>query len=169
MTGAHLHLLVNHAPIFGAIFALALLVASYVYAPDVLRHTALVVLVATGIAGAAAKWTGDPAEEAIHGFPGVQRAVIHEHESMADKAFIAAALAGVLAAGALLKWRRAPLPGGVAGGALIAAAIVSGAMGYTGLLGGRVRHTEVRPDATAADAMAIEPARQRPPAAAPAP
>jgi hypothetical protein len=28
-TGAHLHLLVNHAPIFGSLFALALLIASY--------------------------------------------------------------------------------------------------------------------------------------------
>jgi hypothetical protein len=36
-------------------------------------------------------------------------------------------------------------------------------MAYTGLLGGRVRHTEVRPGATPADAAAIEPPRQRPP------
>jgi len=34
---------------------------------------------------------------------------------------------------------------------------------YTGLLGGQIRHTEVRPGATKADAMTIEPPPQRRP------
>ena len=41
-TGLHLHLLVNHAPILGAFFALGLLVASFRWAPDVLRRAAAV-------------------------------------------------------------------------------------------------------------------------------
>ena len=82
MSGVHLHLLVNHLPILGALFALALLAASFVWAPDVLRRTALVVLVGVGLAGAAANFTGEPAEDAIRGFPGVRRAVIHDHEEM---------------------------------------------------------------------------------------
>ena len=86
-SGAHLHLLVNHAPIFGSLFAFALLVASYFTSADVLRKTALVVLVATAIAGAAADLSGDAAEDAIRGFPGVKREVIHAHEDMADKAY----------------------------------------------------------------------------------
>lgn len=159
MTGAHLHLLVNHAPIFGALFALALLAASFIWSPDVLRRTALVVLIGTGLAAAAADYTGDPAEDAIRGFPGVRRAVIHEHEEMGDNSYIAAAVVGVLSLGALWRWRRAPLPRGVAAGSLVAAAVVSGMMVYTGLLGGRVRHTEVRPGATPADATVIEPRR----------
>ena len=32
--GAHAHLLVNHFPILGLLFAMALLVASYMFAPD---------------------------------------------------------------------------------------------------------------------------------------
>jgi hypothetical protein len=164
-TGVHLHLLVNHAPIFGALFALALLAASFIWAPDVLRRTALVVLIGTGIAGFVADQTGDPAEDAIRGFPGVKRDVIHEHEELGEKAFIAASVVGVLAIGALFRWRRTPIPQGVAVGALVGAAVVSGLMAYTGLLGGYVRHTEVRPGATAADATTIEPRRARPPGA----
>jgi hypothetical protein len=164
-TGVHLHLLVNHAPIFGALFALALLAASFIWAPDVLRRTALVVLIGTGIAGFVADQTGDPAEDAIRGFPGVKRDVIHEHEELGEKAFIAASVVGVLAIGALFRWRRTPIPQGVAVGALAGAAVVSGLMAYTGLLGGYVRHTEVRPGATAADATTIEPRRARPPGA----
>jgi hypothetical protein len=159
MSGVHIHLLVNHAPILGALFALALLAASFVWAPDTLRRTALVVLVGVGLAGAAANYSGEPAEDAIRGFPGVQRALIHDHEEMGEVSFYAAAALGVLALGALLRWRRAPVPPVAALGALAGAAVVSGMMAYTGLLGGRVRHSEVRSGATAADAMTVEPRR----------
>ena len=161
-SGVHLHLLVNHAPLFGALFALALLAASFLWAPEVLRRTALVLLVFTAFAGAAADLTGEPAEDAIRGFPGVKRDVIHEHEEMAEKSYIAAIVVGVLALGALVRWRHAPIPRGGALGSLVGAAVVSGMMAYTALLGGRVRHTEVRPGATDADATTIEPRRPRP-------
>jgi hypothetical protein len=159
MPGAHLHLLINHAPLFGALFALALLVASFIWAPDVLRRTALVVLVATAVTAVAADLSGDPAEHAIVGFPGVRRDVIHEHEEFADKSYIVSAIIGVLALATLFRWRRRPVSSGVALGALAGAAVVSGMMAWTALLGGRVRHTEVRPGATAIDATTIEPRR----------
>jgi hypothetical protein len=82
---------------------------------------------------------------------------------MADKAYILAAILGVAAAGAVVRWRRRPVPGGAAVVMLLATAFVGGAMVYTGLLGGRIRHTEIRPGAVKADAMTIEPPRQRRP------
>jgi hypothetical protein len=158
-SGVHLHLLANHAPILGALFALALLVTSLFVAPDVLRRTAFVVLVGTALAAVAADLTGEPAEDAIRGLPGVQRALIHEHEELGEKAFILASALGVLALGALIRWRRAPVPRSATYVALGGAVIVSGLMAYAGLLGGRIRHTEVRPGATQADAMTVEPPR----------
>jgi hypothetical protein len=121
-------------------------------------------LIGTALAGTAAKFTGESAEDAIRRFPGVVREVIHDHEETADVAFIAAGIVGVLAQGALARWRRVPVPRGATVVMLIATAVVAGSMVYTGLLGGRVRHTEVRPGATAADAAIVEPVRQRPPA-----
>jgi len=162
ISGAHVHLLVNHAPIFGALFGLALLGASFVWAPDVLRRASFVVLIGTAIASGVADVSGDPAEDAIRGFPGVQRALIHTHEGFAEKSFIVAGIVGFLALVALIKWRRGIIPRGVSAGMLVAAAIVSGMMVYTGLLGGRIRHSEVRPGATPADATTIEPPRARP-------
>jgi uncharacterized membrane protein len=161
-SGAHLHLIVNHAPIFGSLFALALLVASYFAASDVLRRTAFVVLIGTAIAGVAADLTGDPAKDAIRGFPGIRREVIQDHEEMGDKAYLVGGLVGVLALGALVRWRRKPVPGNATVVMLVGTVAVSGLMIYTGLLGGQVRHTEVRPGAVKADAMTIEPPRQRP-------
>src|SRR6476659_6025581 len=103
ISGAHLHLLVNHAPLFGALFALALLAASFIWAPEVLRRTALVVLLCTGIAGWVSDLTGDPAEDAIRGFPGVRREVIHEHEEFGEKSWIASGIVGLFALGALIR------------------------------------------------------------------
>jgi uncharacterized membrane protein len=168
-TGAHFHLLVNHAPIFGSLFAFVLFLASYLFYPEVLRRVALVVLIATAIAGAGADLSGDAAEEAIKGMPGVRRDDIHAHEQMADKAYILGDILGVLALGALIRWRRRPMPPVASLVTLLATAFVGGAFVYTGLLGGRIRHTEIRPGATKADAITIEPPRQRgePPPPAP--
>jgi hypothetical protein len=162
-SGAHLHLLVNHAPIFGSLFALLLLIASYFTSADVLRRTAFVVLVATALAGAAADLSGDAAEEAVKGLPGVRHDDIEAHSQMGDRAYILGGVLGVLALGALVRFRRRPIPASATLVAVLATAFVGGAMMYTGLLGGRVRHTEVRPGATAADAITIEPPRQRRP------
>lgn len=168
-SGAHLHLLVNHAPIFLSIFACALFILSYFAAPQAMRRTALVVLVFAAIAGVLADKTGEPAEDAIRGYPGVQRKLIHDHEEMAEKAYYLAAALGVLAVGGIVVWRKKPVPAGVNAGMILASAFVSGAMIYTGLLGGRIRHTEIRPGAVKADALTIEPPRRRPPPAQPQP
>ncbi len=160
-SGAHLHLLVNHIPILGAFFALGLLLASYRFAGDVLRRTAFVFLIGTALAAAAADLSGDPAADAIEHFPGVRRDVVHEHEELAEKAYIAAGIVGVLALGALVRFRRTPVPGGATLVLLAGTVLVSGLMAYTGLLGGRVRHTEVRPGAMAGDAVKIEESRER--------
>lgn len=163
MTGTHLHLLVNHLPIIGAFFALTLLAASMMYGRDVLQRTALVVLIFVGISATAAKFTGDPAEDGVRGKPGVTRAAIHEHEEMADKAFLVAAALGLFSVGALIRFRSSPLPRAAVMTALAGTAVVCGLMAYTGLLGGQIRHTEVRPGATEADAILIEPPRVRRP------
>lgn len=163
MSGTHLHLLVNHVPIIGAFFALALLLVSFRYGREVLQRTALVLLMVVGIASGVAKLTGDPAEDGVRGMPGVTRAAIHEHEEMADKAFIAAVALGLFSTAALVRWRKSLMPQGAVLTAVAGTIVVSGLMAYTGLLGGQIRHTEVRTGARAADAILIEPPRVRRP------
>lgn len=98
---------------------------------------------------------------AIRGLPGVVRQRTLAHEDMAEQAFLIGDLVAVLAIISLLKWRREPVPTRVAGGMLLVSAWMMGAMFYTALLGGRVRHTEVRPGAKPADAALLEPTRER--------
>jgi len=163
ISGVHLHLLVNHVPILGSIFALLLLVASFLWPSDALRRAALGTLIVVAVFGIVADQSGEPAEDAIRGFPGVRREVIHEHEEMADKSYLVAGVLGLFAVVALVRWRRTTIPRGASVAALVGAVIVSGMMVYTGLLGGRVRHTELRPGATPTDATIIEPRPTRPP------
>jgi hypothetical protein len=156
MDGTHLHLLVNHLPILGAFGATVLLLVSLVYGRAVLERTALALLVVVAIAAGAAKFSGEPAEDAVRGLPGVTHDAVEEHAELGDNAFIAAAVLGVLSLGALIRWRQTPLPRAAAYGALGGALLLSGTMAYVGLEGGRIRHTEVRPGATKADASKIE-------------
>lgn len=74
---------------------------------------------------------------------------------------------GVLALGGAIYWAERPAPGSALIVMTLATAVATGAMMYTGLLGGRVRYTEVRLGAVEADAITIEPPRQRPPGAMP--
>ena len=162
--GPHLHLLVNHAPILGAYFAVALLAASLVTAAatgDVLRRTACFVLVGVALAAVTSNLSGGGAAGGVRGLPGVTRAAIHAHAQAADPAWISAAVVGVLALGALVRWRRTPVPRGATVAALALSLGVTGLMTYVGLLGGQIRHTEVRPGATPADAARVEPAPPR--------
>jgi uncharacterized membrane protein len=142
--GAHLHLLVNHVPILGVMFALGLLIASLFVARDVLGRTALVVLAGVAIGAALANFTGEPAEDAIRRLPEFSRSLVHDHEEAAEIALISSAILGVLAVIALVRWRRTPLPRAVIATGLAFTMVVSLLMGYTGLLGGRINHPEVR-------------------------
>ena len=160
MTGTHLHLIINHVPIFGAAFAAVLLLVSLRYGRAILQRTALALLVVVALGGTAAKYSGEPAEDGVRGMPGVTREAIKEHEELADKSFLAAAVLGVLALGVLVRWRTTEIPRSAALAALAGSLVVAGMMGFTGLLGGQIRHTEVRTGATAADALIIEAPRR---------
>jgi len=82
--GAQFHLLVNHLPVVGFIGVIgALAIAMVIRSMDVKRF----VLAATVIAGLSALapfWTGEPAEETIEHLPGVDKALIEEHEEAAE-------------------------------------------------------------------------------------
>lgn len=143
MNPAHLHLLVNHFPIVGTLLAVPLFALALPRARDRgvwLSATFLMAL--AGGSAAAAKLSGEGAEEQIEGMPGVNDAAIETHEERADIATIFAVLAGIgaVAAFGLGKKRE----GAVLVIAPLAAAIVSGGlMAWTGAAGGQIRHPEI--------------------------
>lgn len=144
MNAAHLHLLLNHVPVIGAIGILLLALVAWIRpSPDVLRTT---LLFAAGNAAAAlvVYLTADGAEDLVRRLPGVSRALIERHEDAALVATIAAAALGAAALAALLVYRTRTPPRWIARAMLLAAIIPVGLMGWTANLGGQIRHTEIR-------------------------
>jgi uncharacterized membrane protein len=140
----HLHLMVNHVPVLGVPFALALGAAGMLLRQDVLARAALVTLVLAGGAAWAAEWTGEEAEEIVEELPGVSHDRIHEHEEAGEKAKVGGLIVAGLALVLLVFGRGRELNRIAVAVVLLLAAMVAGWLAYTANLGGEIRHPEIR-------------------------
>jgi drug/metabolite transporter (DMT)-like permease len=146
-----MHLLLNHFPVIGTIIVIALLGAAIVWRNNSLAKTSLGLLAALGAIALMVYFTGEPAEESIEHLPGFSETITERHEEFALAATIALASIGTLALGALLRLRKREIPKWVTVSAFTLSLIAGGMMGYTAMLGGQIRHTEVRPGAVVVD------------------
>lgn len=147
MNATHLHLLLNHLPILGSFFGLALLAAGTVSHGGQLWLTraALAFFIVVGVSAVPANLTGEPAEHQVIKLPGVTRHAIHEHEEAAESALIAAGLLGAVALGALLlQQRNHPATRRALWAVWALALITAGLMARTGYQGGLIRRPELR-------------------------
>ena len=150
MNDAHLHLLVNHVPILGTLFALLLGAYGAVRQQPAVVRAAFLALIVSGIGGYVAQETGEGAEEIVEEL-GIDHRMIHEHEEAAEWATWAGLGLAAVALGVLMWRRREPEVGTIPTvGVLVFAAVVFAMMARVGNLGGEIRHTEVRDGATAA-------------------
>ncbi|MBI3790966.1 MAG: hypothetical protein HY275_08815 [Gemmatimonadetes bacterium] len=145
MNGAQIHLALNHLPVIGTLIATLLLAAALVVKSGAVRRAALLLFAAAGLAAGAAFLTGEPAEDVAENLPGVQKAMIHDHEEAAEAALIGTAIIAVLALGAVLVERRRTVPRWVAVAILVGGVGASGGMAWAAHLGGLIRHPELRP------------------------
>lgn len=145
MNGAHMHLLVNHLPVIGSIFAILLLIWASIRKDTEIARAALGLFVIAAITGLAAYFTGEPAEHIAEEISGVSRSAIHAHEESAELATVLLGGYGVFAFGMLLYLRKraAAFPGKLVTLALILAFVPAGAMGWTANQGGKIRHPEI--------------------------
>ena len=146
MSGAHLHLLVNHLPIVGAFLAIPLLGLAVLLRRDRgMLRASVVVLVLSASGAGIALGTGEPAEEQVEDLPGISAPAIHTHEERAEAAAGLSVLAAVVGAGALLlAERRGQAPPLPLAAAVAAALLSAGAMAWTGASGGVIHHEELR-------------------------
>lgn len=149
MSSAHLHLMLNHVPVIGAVFGILLLGIAVLRRSDEIGKVALGLFGLLGAVSVVVFLTGEPAEDLVEKLPGFSETITEQHEEVALVATIAMAGLGALALAALVAFRRRALPRWVISAGLAASVAVGALMGYTAYLGGQVRHTEVRPGATA--------------------
>lgn len=145
MNQAHLHLLVNHVPIVGSLFAAALLGAGLVQKNAVLTRAGLVAVLAAGLLCLPAQLTGAGAAQIAQELPRVSRALIQAHAAAAELGFWVLESAAALALfGLLLMKNASPRARLLAWVALAAGALSFALLARAGSLGGLIRHTEIR-------------------------
>ncbi len=154
MSLVHLHLMLNHAPVIGVVFAALLLSIAVLRHSDELTKVAFGFLVLLGGATALVFATGGPAEQAIEKLPTFSREITERHEDAAVAATAVMVAIGVFALIALVVYRRRPVARRVTVTAVVAVFAAIGVVGYVANLGGQIRHTEIRAGAGAGAASA---------------
>jgi uncharacterized membrane protein len=143
MNAAYVHLTLNHIPVLGVPFALALLAAAVFRRNETLRRAGWVTLVAVALLALPVYFSGEGAEEIVEHEPGVSHDNIEEHEEIALVAIIGMEALGLLAlAGLVLSRRAAGAPSWMGPGSLLLALAVAGLMGLTAYRGGKINHPE---------------------------
>ena len=145
MSPTHLHLLINHLPLFGSVIAVVLLAWALVARSRDLTRAGLILTVVCGIAAFLAVQTGDRAKDQVEQLPWYDKELVEEHEEAADKAQIIMGLAGVAALVGLIRMRGGRSVRLESGLALALVTFGGMAAGWTALEGGKIRHEEVRP------------------------
>ena len=144
MDFTHLHLLLNHVPVIGAVLGVLLLSVALLRRSDELGKAALGLFALLAAAALVVFLTGEPAEELVEKLPGFSHAITERHEDAARVAMIAMGLTGAFCLIALVVIRKRPLARWVTPVALVVSLGTAGVMGYTANLGGQIRHTELR-------------------------
>lgn len=144
MSGAHIHLLLNHVPVIGIFIGFVVFALGVWRRNDSWTRLALGLFAAVALVALATMLTGESAEEAVEKLPGVSESLIGTHEDAAKLAAIGAYVLGAISLAALIWVRRRPLPRALTAMVLPVVLLVSGLMAYTANLGGQIRHTEIR-------------------------
>ncbi len=144
MSIVHLHLLLNHVPVVGALFALLLFAAAIFLRETVSTKFALGFSAAIAVITVVVYFTGGPAEEAVEKLAGVTERAIEQHEEAAEVATIAMSMFGALALAALVIFRKRKMPRWVGAAGLAGTIVLTALMGWTANLGGQIRHSEIR-------------------------
>ena len=147
MNLAHLHLLLNHIPIIGAIIGLGLLVVSLAAQSDDLKRASLMVLAAIALLSLPAFFSGVGARGAIRKDTAIPAGLIERHEGSAILALFFMEVTGALALVGL--WRRDRLFKAQPWSSSLAAilffsVLTAGLMARVGATGGDIRHPEIR-------------------------
>ncbi|HEU4700056.1 MAG TPA: hypothetical protein VFS40_12815 [Gemmatimonadales bacterium] len=172
----HLHLMLNHLPLFGSVFILLVLLWAWVRRSREGMRLGLWLAVLLALATIPVYLTGEPAEDQLRAFdPSAPRRLMHEHEESGERGFIFVLVTGAVALVALWATRRReehrtvpvagpdarpdavavdavvvePSPAAQGRGAwplvvMVCLIVAFYLFAYAALLGGQIRHPELR-------------------------
>jgi len=143
LSWTHIHLLLNHFPIVGAIFGFFLLIYALAKDSEDLKKATYWCFFIIALITIPVFWAGQQAEEVVVSLPRVSHSLIHAHRSIAEQALIALEVLGVMSLFGLFRGIK-KTPSWFPITLLVVAIIATGLVSWTGLQGGIIRHTEVR-------------------------
>ena len=166
MNLTHLHLLLNHFPTIGMIVGLGVFIAGIATKSKDVTRASLGIFFFIALLSLPTFATGTAAQLALESTPEVSKAMIMTHEGAAFVALCFMELTGALAWLGLWQFRRlSRLPQGTLAAILLAGLVSFGLMSRAALIGGEIRHPEVRisasPAEPTADATAGDPTLAR--------
>ena len=151
MNPAHLHIILNHIPVIGIPFGMALLVWGFLRKSHEITRTGLLVFAAIALVTIPTYLTGEAAEDIVEHLPGVSDDLIDNHEDAAKIALVATSVLGGLSLIRLLiRGRFASVGGPLTVLVFVFSVGVAGWLARTANLGGQIRHPEIRQSSTAA-------------------
>jgi len=144
----HVHLAINHSPLYATLFALGLLLIGMMTRNRSVATSGLIIAIIAALCAIAAYTTGDQAKDIIDKGPpiaGVEKTAIEPHDEAAGYFLIASCVTGFLAIVAMFLGRkRRERPRWVEFIVLIALLFSLTIVARVAILGGRIHHPEVR-------------------------
>lgn len=144
---SHVHIILNHFPTVGFVFALGFYITALVMNNVVMKRSSLVLFVICCILGVPTFVTGNASMWALTdpGVPGISKAVINAHRDMALLSLFGLAFTGVTAWIELWRFRHLGRFSNLSLYLVLIFAIVTlGIMAETGHRGGQINHPEIR-------------------------
>jgi uncharacterized membrane protein len=145
MNLAHIHLILNHVPIIGLVFATLLLLYGLARKSTEVARASFIMYVLIAIATIAVYFSGHGAHEIIENLPDVSKPMIEIHQDAALVSLIAILIVGIAALVALLSVRSRPISRKLAVLVLVLSILAGLSVAYTSNLGGKIHHVELRP------------------------
>ena len=149
MNFVHLHLMINHSPLYATLFAFFFVLIGMMIRNRGVVTAGLIIAIVAALCGGAAYLTGDQAADIIGNGPpiaGVDTKLIHEHDLAAGFVLLSSSVAAVAAIAVLFVGRkRGERPRWMEVVMVVLLLWSFSVVARTALLGGRIHHPEVRP------------------------
>ena len=153
----HVHLLINHLPVFGSIMGALVLLYGIWKQSTHTKNAAYLVLVIAALGAVTAYLTGEPAEETVENLQGVSKEMLETHEDAALFALIAFIITGLISlVGLYINQKKPSMAKGYGYLALVVALFSFSVVARTAYVGGQIRHSEIRGDTTELPGTYIE-------------
>lgn len=143
-SSAHLHLLINHLPVFGTAFLLLMLLYAIGKKNQAALRLNFVLVILLGLLTIPVFISGENAEGSVKGIEGIDEEAIEPHEEFAKPSLIVMEItAGLALIGLLIGLIKKTIPLWFAVIVLLLLLATQGMMIYTSHLGGKISHSEI--------------------------